>query len=262
MIPKVKLESLELSRLVCGTNSFCGISHRTIARDMFYSEYFTVERIAEILSYIYEEFGVNSLVSSPRDNLVEALKLVEKEHGDVYHWICTPGHGRKTASGKTGQGDIFDQIQWCADHNVKVCMPHRSYTDAYLNSAENEIKGIPEIAAAIRDHGMIPGLSTHYHAAIRICRIQRYDISLIIQPLNTLGFNSDVEVNSLISEIKGSRIQILNIKPMAAGRLLPEIGLNFCFNNIKENDLVACGFDSIHEADYDCQLAEKILRKH
>ncbi len=216
---------------------------------MFYRDYFTVDVIAEIMAYIMEEYGVNAIISSPRDNIKEAIDKVEKQTGRRYIWICSPSE-RDTAKG-CGQ-TIFDQIKWCADNHVSVCMPHRSWTDAYMNTAKAVIEGgLPEITAAIRDHGMIPGLSTHYYEAISICRQQKYDVKLIVQPLNVLGFQSNIEVNTLVSSIKGTQIQILNIKPMAAGRVLPEIGLNFCFNNIKDNDLVAAGFSSMHDADYD-----------
>ncbi|MHA1683758.1 MAG: hypothetical protein ACTSUE_22660 [Promethearchaeota archaeon] len=210
------------------------------------------------MSYVSEEFGVNAIVSSPRDNIDAAIKIVEKETGFKFIWICTPSGNRDTAKGL--EPDLFKQIQWCADHDVSVCMPHRSYTDAFMNTAKNEIEGLPEITAAIRDRGMIPGLSTHYRAAIRIADYRKYDTPVIIQPLNTLGFQSDVEVDALVKAIRGTKKQIINIKPMAAGRLIPDVGINFCLNNIKDNDFICCGFDNIDNADYDCQLVERIMK--
>ncbi|MHA1792653.1 MAG: hypothetical protein ACTSVI_08415 [Promethearchaeota archaeon] len=258
MIPKIKLESLELSRLICGTNPFVGISHFTRSRDMFLKEYFTIERISEIMVYLFEEFGVNCCLSSPREEIAKAIKIVQDETGEKYHWLCTPS-ARITAKGL--KPDISSQIKWCADHDVSVCMPHRSYTDSFMNPAEGVIEGLPDILAEIRDQGMIPGISTHYHDAITICQKQKYDVSVIIQPLNTIGFQSDIEVNTLVRLIKNTKFQIINIKPLAAGRLLPEVGLPFCFNNIKPNDFVACGFDCIQNADYDCQLVDRLLSK-
>ena len=257
MIPRIRLEHLELSRLICGTNPFLGISHFTQSRDMFLREFFTVDKIAEVMGYVLEEFGVNCCLSSPRDEIYEAINIVEKDIGERFIWLCTPST-RGTA--KALEPDIFKQIQWCADHGVSVCMPHRDYTDAYMNSASMTIEGIPEITTCIRDLNMIPGLSTHYHHAIRISQVQKYDVPVIIQPLNTLGFQSDIEVNTLVKTIQSTEIQIINIKPLAAGRLLPEVGLPFCYNSIKKNDFVACGFDNIQNSDYDCQLVEKLLK--
>ncbi|HME52280.1 MAG TPA: hypothetical protein VKM55_08685 [Candidatus Lokiarchaeia archaeon] len=259
MIPRIKLEDLDISRLVCGTNAFCGISHFTISRDMFLRDYLTVDRIVEIMTFIQQEFGVNALISSPRDHIYEAIQRVQKETGEKFHWICTPSSVRETATDLPPT--MAGQVQWCADHEVSVCMPHRSYTDAKLDTMTMEIEGIEEILADIRDHGMIPGLSTHFHNTIRICDHRKYDVKLIVQPLNVQGFQSDIEVNTLITVIKNTKIQVLNIKPMAAGRIEPEIGLNFSLNNIKDNDFVACGFSCIQDADYDCQLVDRILNK-
>lgn len=259
MIPTIKLEQLEVSRLICGSNPFCAISHFSVSRDMFFEEFFTLDRVAEIMGYVLEEFGVNAIVSSPREKIAKAIDIVEEETGTRYIWFCTPSGSRETVKGL--EKDILNQVRWCADNGVEVCMPHRSYTDAYINTATRVIEGYPEIAAAIRDMGMIPGLSTHYYESIQIADQRGYDAPVIIQPLNTLGFQSDIEVNTLIKAINSTRKQIINIKPLAAGRIIPEIGLDFCFNNIKENDFVCCGFDNIQSADYDCQLVEKILKK-
>ncbi len=258
MIPKIKLENLEISRLVCGTNPFMGISHFTRAKDLFFREYFdTPAKIAEIMRYMLEEFGVNACISSPRDEMYAAIQIVEKETGQKYYWICTPSR-RLTA--KSVDANTQNQVQWCADHGVSVCMPHRDYTDHNITE-EGTIRGYPEIAAVIRDKGMIPGLSTHYHETISICDQQNYDASLITQPLNTVNFMANLEVNELVQKIQHTKRQILAIKPLAAGRVLPEVGLTYCLNVIKPNDFVAIGFGSIHEADYDCQLVEQIFAK-
>jgi hypothetical protein len=259
MIPKVNLENLEISRFVCGTNPFVGISHFTKSHDEFFQELFSDDqKVAEIMLYMCQEFGVNACISSPRDNIAKAIESIEKETGQPYYWICTPSQRKTTPN---IQEELQDQIQWCADHHVAVCMPHRSYTDNYINLAKNEIAGLPEITAAIRDLGMIPGLSTHNWETIRVVQNNKYDISLIVQPLNPVGFLCGLEVNDLARFIRNSKIQVINIKPLAAGRVLPEVGLEFCFNNIKPNDFVACGVCCIQDADYDCQIVDHLLNK-
>ncbi|MBD3350182.1 MAG: hypothetical protein GF364_01695 [Candidatus Lokiarchaeota archaeon] len=252
------MEDIELSRLICGTNAFCGISHFTKSRDMYLADYFRdVNKIAEIMSYLFKEFGVNACISSPRDSILKAKEMVEEELGEKYHWICTPSDARETATGT--EPNIKQQIEWCADHGVSVCMPHRSWTDYRIQNKDRVIFDIEKVTNCIRDHGMIPGLSTHYYETIQAVKKHNYDVKLIVQPLNPTGFQSNIEVNRLISEINSTNTQIIVIKPMAAGRLEPEIGLNFAFKNIKSNDIVACGFDCIQNADYDAQVVEKIL---
>jgi hypothetical protein len=258
MIPAIPLESLSLCRLICGTNPFMGISHFTPSRDMFLQEYFAdPATIAEIMIYLLEEFGVNACLSSPRDPMKQAIALVEKEYGEKYHWLCTPS-ARCTAE---GIGDTLEaQIDWCAEAQVSVCLPHRSWTDAQLDPVNLRIRGLPEACAHIRDRGMIPGISTHYYECIAACNKQQYDVAVIIQPVNVDGFQSNIEVNTLIGVIQNTRYPIIAIKPLAAGRLLPEVGLRFTYSVIKPTDFVACGFDCLQNADYDAQLVEQLLR--
>ncbi|GAB4305120.1 MAG: hypothetical protein Kow0069_00450 [Promethearchaeota archaeon] len=256
-VPKVRLENLELSRLVCGTNPFLGISHFTPSRDLLLREYFTAERIAEVVGYVLEEFGVNAVISSPRDEIHSAIETVEREVGERLHWICTPSDQRVTAAGL--EADLSQQIRWCAERGVSVCMPHRSFTDAHLHAATNEITGLEPHLAQIRDLGMVPGLSTHYHETLRVVARRKYDVALVVQPINPLGFMCNLEVNSLAKTIRASSVQVLAIKPFAAGRVLPEVGLPFVLNSIKPNDFVACGFDGLPNADYDCQLFLELL---
>ena len=155
MIPTISLENLKISKYVCGTNNFVGINHRL---DFFYAPYYylkfhKIERITEILGYLAEQ-GVNAIISSPRVRIYEAIQSVQKEKGVKIHWICSPST-RKTVIGL--EMDIHKQIDWCADHEVSVCMPHRNYTDFALDTKAMTIKGLEPIVAHIRDKGMIPG---------------------------------------------------------------------------------------------------------
>jgi len=274
MIPKIALENLELSRMVCGTNQFVGISHvigrfyrvgdpGLIHRSPFSTFYYMhkfkdVGKIVEIMLYLAQEHGINCCVSSPRDAIHEAIQQVEKETGVKFHWLCTPST-RHTVPGL--EGDIFKQIEWCADRGVSVCMPHRDYTDKALDVEANIIKGYPEISACIRDHGMIPGLSTHYIETIKAVEDNGYDAPLVIQPHNRIGFESDTEPTTLTTHIQETKLQILNIKPMAAGRIRPEEGLRWCLERIKPNDFLAVGFGDIKYAKEDAAFVENLMNQ-
>jgi len=238
-IPMISLENLNLSKYVCGTNQFVGISHNL---DFFYSPYYHIKfrkpnRIIEILTYLAGQ-GINAVISSPRERIFNALESVEQETGIKIHWICSPSK-RKTIKGL--EPDIFKQIDWCADHGVSVCMPHRSYTDVALNPEKLTIEGLSPILEHIRDKKMIPGLSCHSHKVIQAVEKQNYDVKIIVQPLNQLGFESDIDPVSLIRIIQNTNISILNIKPLAAGRLDPHLALPYCLKSIKKNDLIAIG---------------------
>ena len=265
MIPRISLENLKLSKIVCGTNPFVGITHRNNPFDILshLRRFKQPETIAKFMIHLLQEHGINCCVSSPRDKIYQATKIVEKETGEKYHWICTPSR-RKTV--KNLAGDIFKQIDWCRDKGVFVCMPHRNYTDNAIDKKnlviggnKTELPPYPEISAYIRDKGMIPGLSSHNIETIQAVEKNKYDAALIIQPLNKRGFQSDADPEYLTQMIQNTKIQILNIKPMAAGRIDPRKALSFCLKSIKKNDFLAVGFSKYEQCVEDGKIIEEIL---
>ncbi|MHA1339623.1 MAG: hypothetical protein ACTSRZ_05785 [Promethearchaeota archaeon] len=275
MIPKINLENLNLSKMICGTNQFVGITHRNNPIDMWLHlrRFKDPKTIADFMIYLMNEHGVNCCLSSPRDKIYKAIQIVEKETNQKFHWICTPST-RKTA--KNIQPDIFKQIDWCEEHNVSVCMPHRSYTDKALDkntlkigdddshSSNNQITHkfppYPQIATYIRDKKMIPGLSTHYIETINAVEKYNYDAPIIIQPLNQIGFESNTSPQNLVKKIQSTKIQIIAIKPMAAGRLPPN-SILWTLKQIKPNDFIAVGFGKFKFCMQDAKLIDDFLKK-
>ena len=157
--------------------------------------------------------------------------------------------------------DIFEQIKWCADHGVSVCMPHRDFTDKHLDKENRVIHDLESILTAIRDAGMITGLSCHYHEVIRVVEERKYDVPLIIQPFNQKGFESDTNPAALEKIIQGTNIQILSIKPLAAARIKPRPGIEFVLSKIKPNDFMTCGFDQFKHMIEDIKIIDELMNK-
>jgi len=266
MIPKIALEKLSLSKIICGTNQFVGITHRNNPFDIILHKirFRDPKTIANFFIYLINTHGINCCLSSPRENLAKAITLAENETGTKFHWLCSPSR-RLTVKGVAP--NLFQQIDWCSDHNVSVCLTHRNYTDEALDKMNFTIGGqsadlppYPEVSAYIRDKGMIPGLSTHMIESIEAVEKQHYDAPIIIQPLNKIGFESNCPPDTLIQKIQSTKLHIINIKPMAAGRISPEEGIPYCLNAIKPNDFLAVGFGKFQYCVSDLQLIEKILK--
>jgi hypothetical protein len=268
MIPKISLENLKLSKFVCGTNPFVGITHRWNPFEMLahlrrYKEPLTV---AKVMMHLLQEHGVNCCVSSPRDKVYEAIKIVERETGERFHWICTPSK-RNTA--KNIPRDEFKQIDWCADRNITVCGMQRAYTDRAidikkLKIGENNPKfpSYPELSAYIRDKGMIPVISSHYYQTIYAAEKNKYDAALIFQPVNFKGYMSNTNPEHLVEVIQKTNLQILAIKPLAAGRIAPKEGFSYILESIKENDFIAVGFGNFEQCVEDGKIIEEILNSN
>ncbi|OFX15984.1 MAG: hypothetical protein A2Z18_07780 [Armatimonadetes bacterium RBG_16_58_9] len=248
-LPKTDIGGLEIARVVCGSNPFVGSSHSTEARARWLRRYFTHERIVEVLLKCVE-LGVNSLVCSPREDMHKALETTRKQSGKEMHWICTP---------QDEQGDIRDDIKWCADHGVRICMPHSIYTDSRLNVKENRIDGIEPVLESIRNHGMIPGLSTHRPEVLMVSQSAGYDVETCLLPFNVIGFLCAVEIEWTARVIRDYKKPVICIKPFAAGRITPAPALEFVFKNSKPIDLVCAGFLSPEEVEEDLEMTVDIL---
>lgn len=266
MIPKISLENLKLSKFVCGTNQFVGITHRWNPIEMWahIKRYKEPSTVAKIMLHLYQEHGVNCCVSSPRDKIFEAIKIVEKETGDQFHWICTPS---KRGTAKNIPRDEYKQIDWCEERNVSVCGMQRGYTDRAIDKIKLTIgednpkyPTFPELSAYIRDKEMIPAISSHYHQSILAADKNNYDAPLIFQPVNIMAYQSHTNTEHLIKLIKNTKRQILAIKPLAAGRLNPREGISFALKNIKENDFIAIGFSNFEQAVEDGKIVEELLK--
>ena len=97
---------------------------------------------------------------------------------------------------------------------------------------------------------MIPGLSAHMPEVIQYADENEYDAETYIQIYNAIGFMMQIEIETVHRIIWQAKKPVLTIKPMAAGHLNPFVGLNFVWNTIRPQDMVAVGCmtsDEVHE---------------
>jgi hypothetical protein len=250
--PMTKIGGIEVSRVTCGTNTFYGFSHFSAARDRWLRQHFTAERIMEVLEACRLE-GINVTISSPNEGYYQILREHERQTGHHWVWMCTPG-------GKMWE-EVVPGVKWCADHGVEICLPHQCYTDNNLIPAEKRIAGGPELLQAIRDHGMIPGWSTHRPETIIVCDEAAYDVETYILPYNSIGFLCPVETDWTGRVIRDTPKPVICIKPLGAGRIMPPTGFSFVFGSNKPIDTVAIGFLSPDEAKEDIGIARDLIER-
>lgn len=252
--PTAHIGPFELSRMLIGTNPFFGYSHFSHARDTWLRHYFTPERICEVIEACARQ-GLNGIVSGAgthfNTGLRPILEQVERNTGVHVVWIGTP-------AGRTEE-ELLDEIRAAADRGVEMCMPHQVYTDNMLVPNEGRLIGYEKAAQLIRDLGMVPGLSTHRPETIITCDRAGYDVAAYIQPYNPIGFLCPLETDSVAHIINDTGKPVIVIKPLAAGRVLPPTGLNFCYSTIKPMDTVCIGMLSVEEVEEDVNLARSII---
>jgi hypothetical protein len=70
-----------------------------------------------------------------------------------------------------------------------------------------------------------------------------------------MGFMMQVEIESVIRIIHEAKKPVMTIKPMAAGRVSPYVGLTFNWNVLPKNALVTVGAFSKYEAEEDVEIS-------
>jgi len=252
-IPQVEISGIKVSRLICGTNPFNGYSHFSKARDIFMQRYFTVEKVIEVLEKC-QELGITSLIGPINEKTCQVQEELAKRGRPPMVWVST-------TLGWLDKELLKKETKIAAEVGNKLHAIHCSFVDSHLISSKNEIEDIEDLLKYIRDLGMIPGISTHRPETLTVLANSNYDIEFVILPFNSIGFLSNLEVNWIAKMIREFPKPIIIIKPLAAGRLMPEQGIPFVLENIKPDDPVAIGVMSPEEVEEDVAIFLETLHQ-
>jgi hypothetical protein len=245
--PRTQIENLSVPRLIIGTNWFMGFSHTSAAQSRFIKEHQTAKRIADIME-VFFEVGINAtLGGQPHDDhFIAALRDVEDRTGQKAIWIGTPSFDLSgTDEARDKNMRILDAF---AEKGCTICGPHQSTTDALLDRRARCIRDIEPITKAIRDRDMIPFLSTHMPETPIYADETGIDVASYIQIYNAGQFLMQIEIDWVHRMIWKRQKPVITIKPLAAGRLPPLVGLAFSWSTIREQDMVCIGCMTPDEA--------------
>jgi len=243
--PRTTVGGVSLSRLLIGTNWFLGYSHTSAAKSKFITDYQTRENIADILTVFFEQ-GIDSILGMPVPILRDAIQDAQERTGREAKLILTP-HFNILPGGQeeSEPGPVFDK---CKELGATFCMPHQCVTDALMDKMHQEIRDIDKYTKMIREREMVPGLSTHMPETVHIADKTGADVETYIQIYNAIGFLMQVEVDWVMRVIRNAQKPVMTIKPLAAGGLLPPVGLAFVWSTIRDQDLVTIGTTTPDEA--------------
>jgi hypothetical protein len=108
---------------------------------------------------------------------------------------------------------------------------------------------------------MIPGLSTHMPETVVYADKAGADVETYLQPYNSAGFLMQVEADWVMKVIREAKKPVMVIKPLAAGRILPVVGLAFVWNTIRDRDMVTIGTTTPEEAREVIDLSLDLLNR-
>jgi hypothetical protein len=257
MFPRTQIESLSVSRLMIGTNWFLGFSHTSKAHDRMIREAVDAKRVADVLE-VAMKAGVDTLYGMrPEPKLIEGVAEAEQRTGRKCILISIPSF--PTAGDAASLGEIERIADEYAGLGVSICMPHQNTTDAFLNRRTRSLAGIEPILAAIRARGMLPGLSTHMPETPIYADNTGLDVATYIQIYNAAGFLMQIEADWVQRMIWNAKKPVITIKPLAAGRLPPLVGLAFSWATLRPIDMVCVGVMTPYEIEEVIEFSLSIL---
>jgi hypothetical protein len=259
--PRTMVGGVSLPRMLIGTNWILGWGHRTPSDDHLIEKQ---NRNRDAIAGIVEAFlehGVDAIMgpASRHPVMVDGVKIAEDHTGKKVTIIDTPilnvddtPQARKEAEA---------EIKLCKQLGVTFCFPHHSCAEQLVNKNKQTIDRLPDYLSMIRDNGMIPGLSAHMPELIVYSDAQGYDVESYLQIYNCMGFLMQVEIEYINSVIWSAKKPVMTIKPMAAGRVTPFVGLSFSFATLRACDMVTVGCFNPEEAHEDVEIALAALER-
>jgi hypothetical protein len=259
--PRTKVGTITLPRLIIGCNWVSGFSHLSASGDTLIRQ---THRGPESVSAIFETFlkydidAVLGLFGVDK-NLVPAVNLAQERTGKKMILIDEPIIN--VDDSKEARQEAKNKIDECAKRGAKICMPLHSCIEQLVNKNTQTIDRLPDYLYMIREAGMIPGLSAHMPEVVQYADLNEYDVETYIQIYNCMGFLMQVEIESVIKVIHAAKKPVITIKPIAAGRTTPFVGLNFTFNTIRDIDMAAVGTFNANQAEEDIEIAMAAIER-
>lgn len=261
--PRTEVGGLSLSRMIIGTNWFRGYSHCTPSQDKLIRDTVGNRKAMADIMEVFFAAGIDTIMGLSDDLLVEAVKEAEDRTGVKGIIVSTPHFpvNRETPINGFEMGECERIIDAQATQGAAFVMPHQCTTDAMVDRAAREVRQMGPICRAIRDRGMIPGLSTHMPESIIYADETSLDVETYISMYNSMGFLMQVEVDWIANVIRNAKKPVMTIKPMAAGQIRPFQAMNFVWNTIRDCDMVTVGTFTPDEARELIEMSLSILER-
>lgn len=261
IFPRTEVAGVSLPRLIMGSNWILGYSHTGVAADKLIHNINGNAPAVRDIALTYLDYGVDAMMA-PFGGAAAAndgIKMAEDISGKKIIKIDTPIIN--TRDSREARAEADKKIAECAKNGATFCLIHHSSAESLVSKLDRKINRLSDYTDMIRAHGMIPGLSAHMPELIVYSDENEYDVQTYIQIYNCAGFLMQVEIEGVRRIIETAKKPVMTIKPMAAGRVSPYVGITFSFATLRDIDMVTVGAFTPDEAREDCEIALAALER-
>lgn len=259
--PRTEVAGVSLSRMIIGTNWMVGYSHTGPAADeMIQNRHSTPETLVPMFK-AYLDNGVDTIMGlfgiEGTAQVYKAIQEAQQKYGKEIKIIDTPIIN--VDDNPQARREAEAVIKRCKEMGATFCLIHHSSVEQLVDKNQKKIRRLDDYTKMIRDAGMIPGLSAHMPEIIVYSDLNEYDVQTYIQIYNCMGFLMQVEIETVSRIIWEAKKPVMTIKPMAAGRCTPYVGLNFSWSTLRDCDMVTVGCFGENEVYEDIEISRAAL---
>lgn len=259
--PRTEVAGISLPRLLIGTNWLLGWSHTGAAADRSIREKYQKPEDFYPVFEAYLEHGIDAIMApvSTQPLCLDAIRYAEQKSGHRLIIIDTPAIN--VDDSPSARAEAAKTIKHSREIGATFCLIHHTSAEQLVNKNQKSITRLPDYLAMIRDEGLLPGLSAHMPELVTYSDANGYDVETYIQIFNCMGFLMQIEVESVARIIRNAKHPVMTIKPMAAGRTTPFVGLNFNWAVLRDCDMITVGAGSAAEAREDIEISLAALER-
>ena len=250
----IRIGSLSVSKVLCGTNAFFGRSHFSAARDAEYARRFDDEAIGRAIGHALS-LGMNAVEGSASERMSEVLDGVRRTTGKDALFV---GSTRidETSPIRSHQ----QKLELLLAQRAPICVIHSQYVEPA--ASDTPPAGLERMVDAIHAAGLLAGVSVHRVGAVAACERSGYGIDAYLFPLNLSGFvypgyAGQETPRERADLVRGTAKPFILMKALGAGRIPPDEGLHFVAESCKPTDALSIGFGSEAEMDETVRLVGK-----
>ncbi len=248
-MPPIDLGGVKVSRLILGSNPFFGFSHFSGDLDREMVEYYTDDRICEILEQA-AALGITAVAAPVYDRWITLFGRYREQGGRLRTWLAQPDGAPE---------GLEDEFRRAVDGGAAAVFVQGHRAEVTFSEGRMDLLG--KWVEAIRTLGVPAGLAAHQrdvHLAVEKAGLPTsFYFQCFYVPDRDWAENAPREAVDVIRQIEKP---VIAYKILAAGRREPEAAFRFALEGIRPKDGICVGMFPKHDTEQMAQNVRLTLR--
>ena len=229
-LPKIKLGTLEVSRLILGSNPFFGWSHgNPQASDEQMRAFYTDAQIMKVLDAAAEQ-GITAVWTPCYDRWIRLWNEYQRQGGKLRIWIGQPDPGPEL---------MKEHITAAAKNGARAVCIQGIQVDTQMNAGRFDV--LRDWLELIKSFGLPAGMATHGAKTHLMAEEKGLPTDFYHQTLYRPDNYVREGLEESLATIERLDKPVVAYKVLGAGRVLPKDTLPYLFKRLRPKDGICVG---------------------